>query len=90
MAALDDERLKSDIAQQIYDLRTAAHLSQRALAARVGTTASVIGRLEDTDYQSHSVSILRRIARVFGCRVIRPDSGLTSPRLRPMICTKRT
>lgn len=69
IAALDDERLKSDIAQQIYDLRTAAHLSQRVLAARVGTTASVISRLEDTDYQSHSVSMLRRIAKVFGWRV---------------------
>ena len=69
LAALDDERLKSDIAQQIYDLRTAAHLSQRALATRVGTTASVISRLEDTDYQSHSVSMLRRIAKVLGWRV---------------------
>jgi len=69
MAALDDERLKSDIAQQIYDLRTAAHLSQRALAARIGTTASVISRLEDTNYTAHSVSMLRRIAKAFGWRV---------------------
>ncbi len=69
IAALDDERLKLDIAQQIYDLRTAAHLSQRALAARVGTTASVISRLEDTDYKGHSVSMLRRIAKALGWRV---------------------
>lgn len=69
IAALDDERLKSDIAQQIYDLRTAAHLSQRALAARIGTSASVISRLEDTNYTAHSVSMLRRIAKAFGWRV---------------------
>jgi len=69
IAALDDERLRLDIAQQIYDLRTAAHLSQRALAARVGTTASVISRLEDTDYQGHSVSMLRRVAKGLGCRI---------------------
>ncbi len=69
IAALDDERLKSDIAQQIYDLRTAARLSQRALAARIGTTASVISRLEDTNYTAHSVSMLRRIAKAFGWRV---------------------
>lgn len=69
IAVLDDERLRLDIAQQIYDLRTAAHLSQRALAARVGTTASVISRLEDTDYQGHSVSMLRRIANALGWRV---------------------
>ena len=69
LAALDDERLKSDIAQQIYDLRAVRKLSQRALAARVGTTASVISRLEDTNYGGHSVSMLRRIAKAFGCRV---------------------
>ena len=69
LAALDDERLKADIAQQIYDLRTAAHLSQRVLAARVGPTASVISRLEDTDYQGHSVSMLRRVAKALGCRI---------------------
>lgn len=69
IAALDAERLRSDIAQQVYDLRTAAHMTQRALAARVGTTASVISRLEDTDYKGHSVSMLRRIAKVFACRV---------------------
>ena len=69
IAALDDERIRSDIAQQVYDLRTAARMTQRALAARVGTTASVISRLEDTDYKGHSVSMLRRIAKEFGCRV---------------------
>jgi transcriptional regulator with XRE-family HTH domain len=69
IAALDAERLRSDIAQQIYDLRTAAQMTQRALAAQVGTTASVISRLEDTDYTGHSMSMLRRIAKVFGCRV---------------------
>ncbi len=51
-----------DIAQKIYDLRTKAGLTQRALAKRVGTTASVICQLEDADYQGHSLSMLKRIA----------------------------
>ena len=35
------------LGQLIYDLRTAAGLSQRALAERMGTTQSVISRLEE-------------------------------------------
>jgi DNA-binding XRE family transcriptional regulator len=59
----------SKIAQSIYDLRTKAGLSQRELAARVGTTASVICRLEDADYDGHSMSMLRRVAAAVGQRV---------------------
>jgi ribosome-binding protein aMBF1 (putative translation factor) len=57
------------VAQSIYDLRTKAGLSQRELAARVGTTASVICRLEDADYEGHSMAMLRRIAAAVGQRV---------------------
>jgi len=60
--SFEDELLNTRIASQIYDLRTKAELSQRQLAERVGTTASVICRLEDADYDGHSLSMLRRIA----------------------------
>ena len=60
--SFEDELLNARIAGQIYDLRTEAELSQRQLAERVGTTASVICRLEDADYDGHSLSMLRRIA----------------------------
>ena len=36
-----------DLGQLIYDLRTGAGLSQRELADRMGTTQSVISRLEE-------------------------------------------
>ncbi len=58
-----------DVAQQIYDLRTRAGLTQRELAKRVGTTESVICRLEDADYDRHSLSMLRRIAAAVGHKV---------------------
>lgn len=58
-----------DIALMIYSLRTGAHLTQAALAQRVGTSASVISRLEDADYRGHSLAMLRRIAEVLGKRV---------------------
>jgi hypothetical protein len=35
----------------------------------VGTTASVICRLEDADYEGHSLAILRRIGAALGKRV---------------------
>jgi ribosome-binding protein aMBF1 (putative translation factor) len=58
-----------DVARRIYDLRTNAGLSQRELARRIGTTASVICQLEDADYQGHSLMMLRRIAAALDKRV---------------------
>ena len=66
---IEEARVNMDIAQKIYDLRTKAGLSQRALAKLVGTTASVICQLEDADYEGHSLSMLRRIAAALDKRV---------------------
>ena len=55
------ETLNCRIARMIYDARTHAGLTQRGLAEAVGTTQSVIARLEDADYEGHSLSMLRRI-----------------------------
>jgi len=55
------ERQNADIAEQIYILRTQAGLSQSQLAELVGTTQSVISRLEDADYTGHSLAMLRKI-----------------------------
>lgn len=49
LARLEQERLNAEIARELYAIRTKAGLSQRRLAALVGTTASVICRLEDAD-----------------------------------------
>lgn len=61
-SAYEQELLNAEIASLLYRLRTRAGLSQRELAKRVGTTASVICRLEDADYAGHSLAMLRRIA----------------------------
>ena len=60
--SFEDELLKAKVARLIYDLRTHARLTQKELAEKVGTTVSVICRLEDADYEGHSLSMLRRIA----------------------------
>ena len=61
-ALIDEERVNAQVAGQIYRLRTARGLTQKELAERVGTTQSVIARLEDADYEGHSLRMLRRIA----------------------------
>ena len=66
---IEEERANSDIARKIFEMRTAAGLSQAALAQKVGTTQSVISRLEDADYDGHSLAMLRRIATVLEKRV---------------------
>lgn len=65
----EQEVLNAEIARKIYDLRTKAGLSQRELARRVGTTASAICRLEDADYDGHSLFMLKRIAEALDKRV---------------------
>ena len=69
MAMLDEERANAEIGRKIYELRTRASLTQKELADLVGTTASVICRLEDADYEGHSLSMLRRIAAALNRRV---------------------
>jgi ribosome-binding protein aMBF1 (putative translation factor) len=62
-------REQLEIAEMIHQAREEAGLSQRQLADRVGTTASVICRLEDGDYDGHSMAMLRRVADALGKRV---------------------
>jgi DNA-binding XRE family transcriptional regulator len=52
-----------------YAARTKAGLSQAQLADKLGTKQSVISRLEDADYEGHSLSILQRIAAALGQRI---------------------
>ncbi len=68
-AVYEEHLANAVIARKIYELRKAAGLSQRALAKLVGTTASAICRLEDADYEGHSLSMLRRIATALHKRV---------------------
>lgn len=67
--SVDQERVNAEVAQMIYDRRTAAGLTQKQLAERVGTRQSVISRLEDADYGGHSLSMLQRVAEALGQRI---------------------
>jgi ribosome-binding protein aMBF1 (putative translation factor) len=68
-AAVEESSLNAEIAQMIYDARNRAGLTQKQLADRIGTQQSVISRLEDADYEGHSLSMLQSIARVLNQRL---------------------
>src|SRR5208337_5294452 len=68
-ALIAEEAENLRIAKNIYELRTRAGLSQAELATRIGTTQSVISRLEDADYGGHSLPMLQRIAQALDKRI---------------------
>lgn len=85
IAQLAEARINDDVARKIRELREEVGLSQRKLAELVGTTASVICRLEDADYEGHSLSMLNRIASALDRRIkidfvplVNPDSSIKS------------
>jgi ribosome-binding protein aMBF1 (putative translation factor) len=61
-AMIEEEAINGRVAHMIYEARTRAGLTQQQLAALVGTKQSVIARLEDADYDGHSLTMLQRIA----------------------------
>ena len=67
--SIERERENLNIAEQIYNLRTEANLTQNQLANLIGTTQSVVSRLEDADYDGHSLAVLRKIATALHKRV---------------------
>ena len=66
---IQKEYEKAEIAQRIYELRTLRGLTQKQLAELVRTRQSVISRLENADYNRHSLRMLYKIAHVLHCRV---------------------
>jgi DNA-binding XRE family transcriptional regulator len=69
LAGLESARANDQVARKIAALRTEAGVTQRQLAKLIGTTASVICRLEDADYEGHSLAMLNRIAAALNKRV---------------------
>ena len=64
--ALEEARRESDVAGKVYAMRMDAGLTQKDVAQRVGTSPSVISRLEDADYGKHSLRMLYRVALALG------------------------
>src|SRR5262245_5314525 len=66
---VEEVRVSADVATKVYEARKAAGLSQKKLAELAETTQSVISRIEDADYDGHTLKLLRRIAKALGGRL---------------------
>ena len=62
-------RLRFDLGQLVYDLRTQAGFTQRQLAERMGTTQSAIARLEGGG-TNPTVELLHRLGEAVGVRIL--------------------
>jgi|tagenome__1003787_1003787.scaffolds.fasta_scaffold19757159_2 DNA-binding XRE family transcriptional regulator len=69
VAQFEEVGAEDDIARKIYELRAKSKLTQTRLAKLLGTSPSAICRLEDSSYQGHSLTMLKRIAAAFNKRV---------------------
>jgi ribosome-binding protein aMBF1 (putative translation factor) len=78
-AQIEEDKLNLRVAQMIYDARQKAGLTQKQLAELIGTKQQVVARLEDADYEGHSLSMLQRIASALGRRL---DLSMTPIRRR--------
>src|SRR5580765_2828715 len=58
-----------DVALQLATLREKAGLSQKDLARKLKTSQQQISRLESPAYEGHSLSMLRRVAKVLSAKV---------------------
>jgi len=67
--AIEEQKLNVRVAEMIHSAREAAGLTQAELAKLVGTTQSVISRLEDADYEGRSLTMLQRIAEALDQRL---------------------
>ncbi len=63
---VEEERAAASVSRAIYDARKRAGVSQQELARRIDTSQSAIARLEDGDYDGHTVAILGRVAHALG------------------------
>jgi transcriptional regulator with XRE-family HTH domain len=64
-----EETVNAAVAQVIYDARKKAGMTQAELADAIGTRQPVIARLENAEYEGHSLSMLNRIAQALNLRL---------------------
>jgi predicted transcriptional regulator len=83
LAELEKARIHAKLAQEIYARRKAMGLSQAELARRAKTSVSAICRLEDADYDGHSLNAVLRVLAVLNRRLEFRSVPLTRLSTRP-------
>lgn len=76
-AIVAEETVNAEVAAMVRRARTEAGLSQTRLARLLGTSQPTIARLEDAEYEGHSLTMLKRIAAALNLnlelRFVRPS-----------------
>ena len=80
-AIIAEESINAEVAQLIYAARTKAGLTQKQLGELIGTKQPVIARLEDANYEGHSLSMLQKIAHALNQKVVIDMIPITTTRL---------
>jgi len=60
---------QAEVAEMLFAARKSAGITQAELAAASGTTQQVISQLENADYEGHSLSMLKRLAKAMHQRL---------------------
>lgn len=67
---LEQTRREMALGLKIRRLREDAGLTQQQLADRIDTQPSAISRIEDADYDAHTLSLLKRVAEALDMRLV--------------------
>jgi ribosome-binding protein aMBF1 (putative translation factor) len=67
---LEQTRREMALGLKIRRLREGAGLTQQQLADMIDTQPSSISRIEDADYDAHTLSLLKRVAEALDMRLI--------------------
>jgi ribosome-binding protein aMBF1 (putative translation factor) len=66
---IEQETINAQVAQLIHEARTKAGLTQKQLADLIGTKQPNVARLENADYEGHSLTMLQRVAKALNQRL---------------------
>jgi ribosome-binding protein aMBF1 (putative translation factor) len=80
IAALNQTRREMALGLKIRRVREDAGMTQAELAKRIGTQTSAVSRIEDADYDRHSVQTLTKVADALGMRLIIDIEPISAPR----------
>lgn len=82
-AELERARIHAKLAQEIFARRKALGLSQAELARRANTSVSGICRLENADYDGHSLNVAVRVMAALNRRLELRSVPLPKPATKP-------
>jgi ribosome-binding protein aMBF1 (putative translation factor) len=79
-ARIEEEKANLSAASIIHEAREKACMTQKELAEKIGTKQSVISRLENADYDGHTLTMLKKIAEALDMELafsMRPKNTVT-------------